>query len=42
MNYLTKTGDISLVRNYLHVRSSNNSRQLIFKINANVLIVIIC
>ena len=33
-----KTGDFSLVRNYL--RPSNNSRQLIFNINAVVLIVI--
>ena len=32
MNYLIKTGDFSLVRNYL--RPSNNSRQLIFNINA--------
>ena len=30
VNYLIKTGDFSLVRNYL--RSSNNSRQLIFNI----------
>ena len=37
-----KTGDFSLVGNYL--RPSNNSRQLIFNINfsAVVLIVIIC
>ena len=28
MNYLIKTGDFSLVRNYL--RPSNNTRQLIF------------
>ena len=35
-----KTGDFSLVRNYL--RPSNNSRQLIFNINAVVLIDIIC
>ena len=40
MNYLIKTGDFSLVRNYL--RLSNNSRQLIFNINAVVLIDIIC
>ena len=36
---LSKTGDFSLVRNYL--RPSNNSRQLIFNINAVVLIDII-
>ena len=35
-----KTGDFSLVRNYFH--PSNSSRQLIFNINAVVLIVIIC
>ena len=35
-----KTGDFSLVRNYLS--PSNNSRQLIFNLNAVVLIVIIC
>ena len=40
MNYLIKTGEFSLVGNYLH--PSNNSRQLIFNINAVVLIVIIC
>ena len=40
MNYLIKTGDFSLVGNYL--RPSNNSRYLIFNINAVVLIVIIC
>ena len=34
MSYLIKTGDFSLVRNYL--RPSNNSRQLIFNINAVV------
>ena len=34
MNYLIKTGDFSLVRNYL--RPSINSRQLIFNINAVV------
>ena len=39
MNYLIKTCDFSLVRNYL--RPSNNSRQLIFNINAVVLIDII-
>ena len=38
MNYLIKTGVFSLVGNYL--RPSNNSRQLIFNINAVVLIVI--
>ena len=38
--YLIKTGDLSLVRNYL--RPSNNSRHLIFNINAVVLIDIIC
>ena len=35
MNYLIKTGVFSLVCNYL--RPSNNSRQLIFNINAVVL-----
>ena len=35
-----KTGGFSLVRNYL--RPSNNSKQLIFNINAAVLIDIIC
>ena len=35
-----KTGDFSLVKIYL--RPSNNSRQLIFNINAVVLIDIIC
>ena len=40
VNYLIKTGDFSLVRNYL--RPSNNSRQLIFNINAVVWIDIIC
>ena len=40
MNYLIKTGDFSLVRNYL--RPFNNSRQLIFNLNAVVLIVMIC
>ena len=35
-----KTGVFSLVSNYL--RPSNNSRLLIFNINALVLIVIIC
>ena len=40
MNYLIKTGDFSPVSNYL--RPSNNSRQLIFNINAVVLIDIIC
>ena len=40
VNYLIKTGVFSLVGNYL--RPSNNSRQLIFNINAVVLIVIIC
>ena len=35
-----KNDDFSLVRNYL--RPSNNSRQLIFNINAVVLIDIIC
>ena len=39
MNYLIKTGDFSLVSNYL--RPSINSRQLIFNINAVVLIDII-
>ena len=32
VNYLLKTGDFSLVSNYL--RPSNNSRHLIFNINA--------
>ena len=36
MNYLIKTGVFSLVRNYL--RPFNNSRQLIFNINAVVLL----
>ena len=40
MNYLIKTGDFALVGNYL--RPSKNSRQLIFNINAVVLIDIIC
>ena len=40
MNYLIKTGVFSLVCNYL--RPSNNSRQLIFNINAVVLALIIC
>ena len=40
VNYLIKTGVFSLVCNYL--RPSNNSRQLIFNINAVVLIVITC
>ena len=40
VNYLIKSGVFSLVRNYL--RPSNNSRQLIFNINAVVLIVKIC
>ena len=40
MNYLIKTGAFSLVGNYL--RPSNNYRQLIFNINAVVLILIIC
>ena len=35
-----KTGVFSLISNYL--RPSDNSRQLIFNINAVVLIVIIC
>ena len=39
MNYLIKTGDFSPVRNYLC--PSNNSRALIFNINAVVLIVIV-
>ena len=35
MNYLIKTGDFSLVRNYL--RTSNDSRQMLFNnINAVV------
>ena len=36
MNYLVKTAVFSLVGNYL--RPSNNYRQLIFNINADVLI----
>ena len=40
MNYLIKTGEFSLVGNYL--RPSNNFRQLIFNINAVVLALIIC
>ena len=40
VNCLIKVGVISLVCNYL--RPSNNSRQLIFSINAVVLIVIFC
>ena len=40
VNNLMKTGDFSLVMNYL--RPSNNSRHLIFNINAVVLIDIIC
>ena len=40
VNYYIKTGVVSPVCNYL--RPSNNSRQLIFNINAVVLIVIIC
>ena len=40
MKSLIKTGGFSLVGNYL--RLSNNSRQLIFNINAVVLTVIIC
>ena len=40
VNYLIKTGNFSLAMNYL--RPSNNSRQLIFNINAVVLIDIIC
>ena len=39
MNYLIKTGNFSFVGNYL--RPINNSRQLIFNINAVVLIVIV-
>ena len=40
MNYLIKTDDLSLVRNYL--RPSNNYRQLIYNINVVVLIVVMC
>ena len=40
VNYYIKTGVFSLVCNYL--RPFNNSRQLIFNMNAVVLIVIIC
>ena len=36
MNHLIKTGDFSLVRNY--IRPSNNTRPLILNINAVVLI----
>ena len=32
MNYLIETGDFSRVKN--HLRPSNNSRHLIFKINS--------
>ena len=39
VNYLIKIGVFSLIGNYL--RPSNNSRQLIFNINAVVLIVVI-
>ena len=39
VNYLIKIG-VSLIGYYL--RPSNNSRQLIFNINAVVLIVVIC
>ena len=40
VNYLIKTGVLSLVGNYL--RPSNNYRQSNFNINAVVLIMIIC
>ena len=40
VNYLIKTGVLSLVGNYL--RPSNNYRQSSFNINAVVLILIIC
>ena len=40
VNYLIEIGVFSLIGNYL--RPSNNSRQLIFNINAVVLIVVIC
>ena len=40
MNYLIKTGIFSIVGNYL--RPVNNYRQLIFNINAVVLILIFC
>ena len=40
VNYLIKTDVFSLVCNYL--RPSNNSRQLIFNINAVVLALMIC
>ena len=40
VNYLIKRGVFSLIGNYL--RPSNNSRQLIFNINAVVLIVLFC
>ena len=40
MNYLIKTGDFSLVRTNLC--PSNNSRQLVFNINAVVLKDIFC
>ena len=40
VNYLIKTGAFSLICNYL--RPSNNSRQVIFNINAVVLALIIC
>ena len=40
MNYLIKTGGFSNVGNYL--RPSNNYRQLIYNINAVVLVLVIC
>ena len=40
VNYLIKRGVFSFIGNYL--RPSNNSRQLIFNINAVVLIVLFC
>ena len=40
VNYLIKTGGISIIRNYFG--PSKNSRQLIFNINAVVLLVIMC
>ena len=40
MNYLIERGVLFLIGNFL--RLSNNSRQLIFNINAVVLIVLFC
>ena len=40
VNYLINRGVFSLIGNYL--RPSNNSRQLVFNMNAVVLIVLFC